>query len=133
MSCKTGASVAFAARTILLHLASHAAFLALTVAPSLGAEPATVPQELTLADAIRLAYEHNPALRGETFDLLALDGRSQQAGARPNPELGLEFENFAGSGVLSGTEALETTLALSQLVTARRQAGCARGPRGNRA
>jgi cobalt-zinc-cadmium efflux system outer membrane protein len=84
--------------------------------PSLGAEPAIVPQELTLADALRLAYERNPALRGEAFDLLAFDGRKQQAIARPNPELNLEFENFADSGVVSGTDALETTLALSQLV-----------------
>lgn len=34
----------------------------------------------------------------------------------PNPEAGVEFENFAGSGELSGTDALETTLILSQLI-----------------
>lgn len=33
-----------------------------------------------------------------------------------NPEVGLEFENFAGSGELSGADALETTIVLSQLI-----------------
>jgi cobalt-zinc-cadmium efflux system outer membrane protein len=115
MSRKSGKSVAFAARTISVQFAV-CALLALGLARSLADERATVPQELTLADALRLANEYNPALRGERFDLLAFDGRKQQARARRNPELGLEFENFAGSGDLSGSEALETTLALSQLV-----------------
>jgi cobalt-zinc-cadmium efflux system outer membrane protein len=71
---------------------------------------------LTLADALRAASSNNPALRGEPFELQALEGRRQQAGARPNPELDLELENFAGSGAFSGTDQLEATLALSQLI-----------------
>ncbi|MGH8222615.1 MAG: TolC family protein, partial [Woeseiaceae bacterium] len=77
-------------------------------------EPARA--DLTLADALRAASANNPALRAVPFELQALEGRRQQAAVRPNPELGLELENFAGSGALSGTEALESTLALSQLI-----------------
>ncbi len=86
-------------------------------AASAWTEEATLPQaELTLADALRAASANNPALRGAPFELQALEGRREQAAARPNPELELEFENFAGSGALSGTDALESTLALSQLI-----------------
>lgn len=80
------------------------------------AESASTQAELTLADALRAASNNNPALRGAPFELQALEGRREQASARPNPELELEFENFAGSGEMSGTDALESTLALSQLI-----------------
>jgi cobalt-zinc-cadmium efflux system outer membrane protein len=80
------------------------------------AAPISNPPQLTLADALRAAAEHNPELRGQVFDLRALEGRKQQAGARPNPELALEMENLAGSGQYAGTDALETTLALSQVI-----------------
>ena len=71
---------------------------------------ATVPSDLTLADALRAAADHNPALRASAFDLRAIEGRRQQAGTRSNPELSLELENFGGSGEVSGTDALESTL-----------------------
>jgi cobalt-zinc-cadmium efflux system outer membrane protein len=99
----------------LFHVASCAALFVLGAVRSLAAEPATIPHEPTLADALRLAYESNPALRGEPFDLQAMEGRRQQARARPNPELGLEFENFAGSGPFAGSDELETGLAQSEL------------------
>lgn len=80
------------------------------------AEPIIVQADLTLADALQAANANNPTLRAAPFELRALEGRRQQASARPNPELELEFENFAGGGDLSGTDALESTLALSQLI-----------------
>ncbi len=72
--------------------------------------------ELTLAQAIAAALAGNPELRAGEFELRAAAGRVQQAGLRPNPELALELENFAGSGVTSGSDVLETTLSLSQIV-----------------
>ncbi|MBP2685516.1 MAG: outer rane efflux protein, partial [Deltaproteobacteria bacterium] len=44
------------------------------------------------------------------------DPRIQQAGLIPNPELGIEFENFLGSEPSREFETLETTLSISQLV-----------------
>lgn len=72
--------------------------------------------ELTLAQAIAAALAANPELRASEFELRAGEGRVRQAGLRPNPELALEFENFAGSGETSGSDVLETTLTLSQVV-----------------
>ena len=116
MSPKHRARVAPATLATFMRFVGPAALLALAWAPSPYAEAATVPPDVTLADALRAAAEHNPALRASAFDVLALEGRRQQARARPNPELTLELENFAGSGEVSGTDALESTLALSQLI-----------------
>jgi len=93
-----------------------ACFLACAATTAWTTEAAPAQAELTLADALRAASTNNPALRGAPFELQALEGRREQASARPNPELELEFENFAGSGDMSGTDALESTLALSQLI-----------------
>lgn len=93
-----------------------ACLLACAAATAWAAEVVPPQAELTLADALRAASTNNPALRGAPFELQALEGRREQASARPNPELELEFENFAGSGDMSGTDALESTLALSQLI-----------------
>lgn len=71
---------------------------------------------LTLGDAIAAALQRNPELRSADFDIRAADARRQQAGQRPRPEVGIEFENFAGSGRVRGTDALETTLTLSQVI-----------------
>lgn len=44
----------------------------------------------------------------------AAQGRLDQAGARRNPELSLDVENFAGKGPMQGLDSTETTLSLSQ-------------------
>jgi len=93
-----------------------ACVIACAVAQAWAAEPVFAQGDLTLADALRAANSNNSALRGAPVQLRALEGRRQQAAARPNPELELEFENFAGGGDFSGTNALESTLALSQLI-----------------
>lgn len=72
--------------------------------------------ELTLAQAIDGALHSNPDLKASAYELRAAQARIVQAGLRPNPELQGEFENFAGTGSVSGTRALETTLSLSQVI-----------------
>ncbi len=80
--------------------------------------PAQPPsaEPLTLAQAIAAALEGNPELQGRQFALSAAEGRVTQAGVLPNPELSAEFENFAGTGAAKGTDALESTLTLSQVI-----------------
>lgn len=80
------------------------------------AEAVAPGAEVTLGQAIELALRRNPELIASGYELSAAQARIQQAGVRPNPELGLELENFAGSGNVRGTDALETTLSLSQVV-----------------
>lgn len=53
-----------------------------------GASPA-----LTLAEAQALALTHNPDLAGARLELQAQQGAEAQAGARPNPELGVLLED----------------------------------------
>ena len=72
--------------------------------------------DLTLARAVNAALTSNPELRFSAYELSAAQARVMQAGLRPNPELGIELENFAGSREFTGSEALETTLSLSQVV-----------------
>jgi cobalt-zinc-cadmium efflux system outer membrane protein len=92
----------------------------------------TVVGELTLARAIAATLAGNPEFGIGEFEMSASEGRIHQAGLRPNPELSLELENFAGSGEMSGTDVLETTLVLSQVVElgdkrARRERVASRG------
>jgi cobalt-zinc-cadmium efflux system outer membrane protein len=72
--------------------------------------------ELTLAQALESALRRNPELLASRYELTAAQARILQAGLKLNPELGLELENFAGTGALQGVEALETTLSLSQVI-----------------
>lgn len=72
--------------------------------------------ELTLERAIEATFARNPELIASSYELTAADARIAQARLRPNPELSLELENFAGSGFARGTDALENTLSLSQVI-----------------
>ncbi len=72
--------------------------------------------DLALRGALAAALLHNPRLHATAWSPRIEEARRLQAGLAPNPEVGVEFENFAGSGDLSGTDALETTILLSQLI-----------------
>lgn len=80
------------------------------------AERAEPQGALTLAQAIDVSLLRNPELQSSRYELTAAQARVLQAGLRLNPEVGVELENFAGSGETRGTDALETTLSLSQVV-----------------
>jgi len=73
-------------------------------------------EPLTMADALSRALTDNPRLDSYSYSMRAAEAERLQAGLRPNPTLGLEVENFAGTGELSGVKSLETTLMLSQLL-----------------
>lgn len=73
-------------------------------------------EALTLATAIELALQRNPELAASRYELSAAQARIVQAGTRRNPDLALEIENFAGSGDFAGTQVLETTLSLGQVI-----------------
>jgi len=69
---------------------------------------------VTLRDALALALARNPQLSIFPYDLRAADGRVLQAGLRPNPELDITIEEFAGQGERSGFDAAETTVQIGQ-------------------
>ena len=76
----------------------------------------TVPAQITMADALSLALNRNPSLAGFSAEIRARDGAALQAGLSPNPELGVELENFGGKNSLRGFKGAETTISFSQLV-----------------
>ncbi len=71
---------------------------------------------LSLGDALGAALRHSPELAAFSYEIRALEAEAIQQGLVPNPEVSLEFENFAGSGGLAGARAMETTLSLSQVI-----------------
>jgi cobalt-zinc-cadmium efflux system outer membrane protein len=92
------------------------AIVALASARTNAAEATEPRGAITLAQALDTALKNNPELAASRYELTAAQARIIQADLRLNPELGLELENFAGSGDVSGTDALETTLAFSQVI-----------------
>lgn len=107
--------------TYLLHVTAIAADDALMLPPIVAPETfdQTVAQPagaLSLKQAITLTLEHNPELAGYAWGIRSREIDRIEAGLLPNPELGIEIENFAGSGDVSNFRSAETTIALSQLI-----------------
>ncbi|HEX9851242.1 TolC family protein [Candidatus Deferrimicrobium sp.] len=72
--------------------------------------------ELTLRQALALGLAGNPDLAAFSWEVRSGDPRILQAGLIPNPELGVELENFLGTETSRNFETVETTLSISQLV-----------------
>ncbi len=77
-------------------------------APDLGGKP------LTLRSAVDLALKFNPGLKGYVAAENEALARADQAGRGLNPELGLEVEDFLGSGPRNGFSSAQYTLSLAQ-------------------
>lgn len=71
---------------------------------------------LTLTDVLRRTLAHSPALAEYPAARREADALALQAALRPAPTLGLDIENIAGSGVYSGADHAEYTLAISQAI-----------------
>ncbi len=67
---------------------------------------------LSLQQALAAAVEAHPDLARYPLDRRIAEAQAIQARLRPRPELGVEFENFAGTGAHNGVDELETTLRL---------------------
>lgn len=66
------------------------------------------------AELLARAQTAAPRLAQARADIARAEGLARQAQARPNPVLGLEVENFAGSGPFKGSGLSETTASLQQ-------------------
>ncbi len=76
-------------------------------------EPPHPLGELRLEQAADLALRAHPDLARFAYDRAAADGRQLQAGLKPRPELGVDLENFAGSGAYRAADSIEATLRLA--------------------
>ncbi|MFC3674983.1 TolC family protein [Ferrovibrio xuzhouensis] len=95
-------------------LFSVALLCAAATAAPVSAQTPTVITSLT--DALRIGEDNAARLRAADAGLAGAGGALMQAGVRPNPELFVDAENFAGSKSYSGTQSLEWTAGLSQRI-----------------
>lgn len=72
--------------------------------------------QLTLSQALALTLKQNPDLAAFAWDVRSAEARILQAGLRPNPELGVQTEDIAGSKQSTGLSRSQTTIQLSQLI-----------------
>ena len=79
------------------------------LASAAGAE---APQ--SFPEVFRLAERTSPRLREAEAQVGVAAGRSQQAAAWLNPQLGIEIEDFAGTGPYGGSSQAQTTVSLSE-------------------
>lgn len=89
-------------------------FALLFASPALRAAEPAAPRTVTVEECLARAAERSLSLRAGAARTDAAAGRTRQASRRLNPRLEAEVENVAGSGEVSGFDAAETTLSLSQ-------------------
>ena len=71
---------------------------------------------LTLGQAVARVIAFNPAIKAAFLEIEAKHGEEAQASVKPNPDLLLEIENFAGTKDKRGFEFAEETLSLTQTI-----------------
>lgn len=84
------------------------------VLPSGDARGSATGQTLTLQDAVERAILASPELRARGAGVSAARAEQVQAGLKPNPILGIEAENVAGTGRYSAFEQSELTVTYEQ-------------------
>ena len=98
---------------VLKRIALLITFLILsTTAASAGTSEST----LSLSTALQRTLEQNPSLKVFQFRKEALVGSSFTANLKPAYEIGIEAENFAGSGETQAFDSAELTVSLSSVL-----------------
>lgn len=80
------------------------------------ADPGTSGAIRSVSEAVAVALSQSPALKAAGARRGASRGERRQAGLRPNPELAIEGQNFAGSGPYRGVRSLESTVGVAQRI-----------------
>lgn len=85
-------------------------------ATAIAADTSAQSYGLRLSHAIAATLERNPQLQSSAFSLRAAAANIETAAVAPNPELSVQLENIGGSGSYRGSDAMETTFMLSQVI-----------------
>ncbi len=72
--------------------------------------------DLGLQEAVRRSVERNAVLRAENSAVTGARHQAELDGLAPALTVGTELENLAGTGDLSGTQGVETTLRLGRVI-----------------
>ena len=78
---------------------------------------------LGLQEALERALGHNKDLAAFEYRIVEQQGRLEQAGLLPNPELDLSVEDVAGTGIYEGFDSAQTTLSIGWVLEGRIRAG----------
>lgn len=73
-------------------------------------------ETLSLRDAVTRALVFSPAVKAAFIEIDARRGEEVQSAVKPNPQLLVEVENFAGSKDKSSFDGAEETLSLAQTI-----------------
>lgn len=71
---------------------------------------------LSLREAFDRAMRDNPRIQKYPYEQRMIEAEKLQASLRPNPIVGVELENFAGSGESQGLDNAQLSLSFSQLI-----------------
>lgn len=99
-------------RTLACRIGTWCALASLSAAAHAQPIAAGDGRSMTMSEALERTLSSNPALAAFGYQIEAQEGRISQSELRPNPELGVQVENFLGSGERSGVDVTETTLSL---------------------
>jgi cobalt-zinc-cadmium efflux system outer membrane protein len=90
--------------------------LSLLGAASAQSQPSSGAPSIGLAEALSRTVAGNPELVGLGFQIEAAEGRLQQAGLQPNPELDVTVQDAVGTGAYRGFDSTETTVSLAWIL-----------------
>ena len=102
-------------KKLILPILVGACFTSLLWAAESAAE-AEQPKALTLQAAVQKTLQQNPRLYQFDFARQRLLSTRQTSDLKPAYQLGLELENFAGTGEIEGADSAELTVALSSVI-----------------
>jgi len=77
-----------------------------------GAGSSADSRTISLREAVTRTIDYNPGLRAFDYQLKAQQGRVQQAGVAPSPELRFELEDVLGTGNNKGVDSAQATLSI---------------------
>ncbi len=105
-------------QTVTRSVAFCFALLSVTAATYAAATPDSKANQhtISLREAVIKTIEHNPALQAFDYQLKAQQGRVQQAGLAPSPELNFELEDVLGTGNSKGVESAQATLTIGWVI-----------------
>ncbi len=84
----------------------------ITMTGVMASNPEQDKHTISLHQAVIKTIEHNPDLRAFDYQLEAQQGRVQQAGLAPSPELNFELEDVLGTGKSKGVDSAQATLSI---------------------
>jgi cobalt-zinc-cadmium efflux system outer membrane protein len=99
---------AWVVSTMLVLLTTHTVVVAQT--------NSITNREMTLQSAIQRTLANSPELHEFTYRQQAIEGEIKTASLKPALNVGIEMENFLGTGEVSGIKDTELTLTLSSVI-----------------